>query len=260
MKKQTISLIFTLILGLTLSVGLSYLHAAWSDPAGTPPAGNLYAPITTSDGAQVKEGGLSVNTFTATKHAQFDQRTFFRGSLKGGTPATTGVLQIGGTPANADDQYRVRTNVTGDVYSLLTLGSTELISNEKNRLCGDTEGHVVLCPQYSPIPLWEVRTVSARSSYPGAVDQDQYALVCRADLGQPAPSGGVTARVQVEWQGTSRLPEFCDVVIPAGEYGAEHEQRTRSIFPIARTCAVDAWLGSVPFSGTQINIHPDAQC
>jgi len=45
-----------------MSLALSYLVIAWSDPAGAPPTGNIFAPINTSGTTQTKSGGLNIGS------------------------------------------------------------------------------------------------------------------------------------------------------------------------------------------------------
>ncbi len=58
----------TLIIVAPLSVS-----AQWSGPSGAPTSGNVSAPINVGTSAQVKNGGLSVNAFTAWSNAYFAQ-------------------------------------------------------------------------------------------------------------------------------------------------------------------------------------------
>lgn len=50
-----------LILALVLAVGISYV-SAWTGPTATPPAGNTDSPINVGTTAQIKNGGLSLNS------------------------------------------------------------------------------------------------------------------------------------------------------------------------------------------------------
>jgi len=147
MNKKSTSLFFSSILAIVVSVGLSYVHAAWTNPSAGPIGGNLSAPVTAGSVSQIKPGGLSVDTFIATQNAQFDQTVFFRGSIRGGAPlASAPVLKVGGQ--SGTNSHVVITNVNGDVRAQATLGSDELVATQKSRLCADDQGHVVYCPQY----------------------------------------------------------------------------------------------------------------
>lgn len=59
--QKTISTIKSLILVLALTIGMSYVFAAWTGPTGTPPNNNADAPINVSEFAQYKNAGLSLN-------------------------------------------------------------------------------------------------------------------------------------------------------------------------------------------------------
>ena len=50
---------------LFFATSASYLFAAWSNPSSNPTGGNVDAPLNTGTASQVKDGGLSVDNFTA---------------------------------------------------------------------------------------------------------------------------------------------------------------------------------------------------
>ncbi|MBI4118060.1 MAG: hypothetical protein HY455_00780 [Parcubacteria group bacterium] len=52
------------LLALILVVGISYVHAAWSEPTATPPNNNTAPPINEGAVDQVKDAGLSVDALT----------------------------------------------------------------------------------------------------------------------------------------------------------------------------------------------------
>ncbi len=152
-QTRTLSLILCIALAAAVSVGLSYVYAAWANPASTPPACTTSipcdSPVTALVTDQIKPSGLSVDTFIATQNAKFDQRTFFRGTIKGGAPLSPNPqLTIGGLAGTAPND--VITDVNGDVRSQGTLSSDELIAaaGSGTRLCADGVGHVVYCPLY----------------------------------------------------------------------------------------------------------------
>ncbi len=72
-----------------LSFGLSYVYA-WTAPTISPPGGNTAAPINTSTTAQVKDGGLSVNAFSAFANA------YIAGNLMVGTTTAPRNLEVNG--------------------------------------------------------------------------------------------------------------------------------------------------------------------
>ncbi len=52
-----------IILALILSVGVSYIHAAWSNPTDVPPNGNVAVPLNISSTGQGKSGWLGASQF-----------------------------------------------------------------------------------------------------------------------------------------------------------------------------------------------------
>jgi len=142
---KTTSTIKLVILGILLSVGLSYA-ATWTAPTGAAPTGNIDVPINAGPTLQEKKAGLSVNTFAALGDAQLKQQAFFRGPVKGiDVGSANPTLEIGGTTTGGTSA-RVVTTVNGNLNSGVTIGSTELKNTTLNRLCSDDKGHVVFCP------------------------------------------------------------------------------------------------------------------
>ena len=82
------------ILG-TVSIGIA--HAAWTEPTEAPPNGNVAAPINVGSTAQVKNGGLGVNTLTV-----------FGNSLFGGSTGSNAYLNFGATAGSSG--YGIRDN------------------------------------------------------------------------------------------------------------------------------------------------------
>jgi len=63
MKKQISSKIVSLIFAiLVICFAIAFYVVAWEEPAGSPPGGNVPAPLNTSSQAQEKVGGLLLNT------------------------------------------------------------------------------------------------------------------------------------------------------------------------------------------------------
>lgn len=60
MTNQIFSSLKVVVLAIVLSLGLSYVYA-WTAPAGTPPTGNVNAPLNTSSEVQSKTGTLRVD-------------------------------------------------------------------------------------------------------------------------------------------------------------------------------------------------------
>ena len=85
-------------LGIPLLALLSFtLVAAWTDPTEAPPNGNVAAPINVGSIAQVKNGGLSVNTLAV-----------FGNSLFGGSTGSNAYLNFGDTSGSSG--YGIRDN------------------------------------------------------------------------------------------------------------------------------------------------------
>lgn len=140
-KKQIVSIVFSLIIGLVLSVGLSYVNAAFNLPTSTPPGGNLPVPVNVNPAAQIKNGSLFVGgTFTAYGSARLYQDSFFKGTVFGGA---SGTLAIGGT--DSIGYHKVVTKVNGYAKAQQTLGANELANPNMNHLCADDQGHIVPC-------------------------------------------------------------------------------------------------------------------
>lgn len=108
---------YVVALGISLLALLSFtLVAAWTDPTEAPPNGNVAAPINVGSIAQVKNGGLGVNTLTV-----------FGNSLFGGSAGSNAYLNFGDT--SGDSGYGIRDNAGtlefkndgGDWYSLQTI-------------------------------------------------------------------------------------------------------------------------------------------
>lgn len=56
----------SIVLGLLIAVGISYVQAAWQGPTASPPNANAEAPLNVSSAGQSKAGGLILNTGGAT--------------------------------------------------------------------------------------------------------------------------------------------------------------------------------------------------
>lgn len=143
--KKIASTIGLLIAVLGLSVGISYVSAAWSDPTGGAPTNNLNVPVNATQNAQAKQSGLSVNTFAALGNGSLEQDVFLKGQLNGIEPGSTNpTLRIGGA-GTAPTPQRVLTTVNGNVSSQKTIGSSELINPSYTPVCADETGQFVLC-------------------------------------------------------------------------------------------------------------------
>lgn len=143
--KKIASTIGLLIAVLALSVGISYVSAAWSDPTGGAPTNNLNVPVNATQNAQAKQSGLSVDTFAALGNGSLEMDVFLKGQLNGIEPGSTNpTLRIGGS-GTAPTPQRVLTTVQGNVSSQKTIGSSELINPSYTPVCADETGQFVLC-------------------------------------------------------------------------------------------------------------------
>lgn len=141
---NTIQKIKLIIFGLVLAFGLNYADAqTWRDPSGrAAPFDNIDAPVHVLSGLQIKDGGLSVNTFVAAQNAQFNQQLFLRGIIRGGFPgdgASTSTVTFGGNGKT----------VSGDVSGTLSankyLQSLDVDGYAETQLCADQNGNVIAC-------------------------------------------------------------------------------------------------------------------
>ena len=139
MKTTLLNNLKYLLIGSILvgTIGLAY--AAFPMPSAAAPGNNIDVPVHTGP-AQVKNGGLSVNTFLANDNAQFKQQTFLNGTVFGGTPGlSTSTVAIGdGTaPANI--------TVNGNVSAAQYIQSTSVANGDSSNLCATTNGTIVTC-------------------------------------------------------------------------------------------------------------------
>ena len=70
-KKNVLQSVKVIILGLVLSLGIMNVSAALE--GANPPANNVPGPINEGPSSQIKNGGLSVNAFTARGNSLFYQ-------------------------------------------------------------------------------------------------------------------------------------------------------------------------------------------
>ncbi|HRH30650.1 MAG TPA: hypothetical protein PK886_01095 [Candidatus Paceibacterota bacterium] len=119
MKKQVLNGLKIIVLGLTLSAGISYA-TNWVAPAGSPPGNNAEAPINVGTTGQLKNGGLGVQGFVAWNNALFSRDVFVKDAIN---------------PSNSGDLY---------VH--------KLANGTNSYVCADSAGKLVLCgaPAASP--------------------------------------------------------------------------------------------------------------
>jgi hypothetical protein len=128
-----------IVLGLVVAMAFGVTHAQFVGPTTTPPSGNIDVPIHTGPD-QVKNGGLSVNTFLANENAQFKQETFLNGTVFGGSPG--GVIF---TVPIGDSTAPANIAVNGNLSAVTLIQSTSVQNGNSSNLCATTNGTIVLC-------------------------------------------------------------------------------------------------------------------
>lgn len=192
MQNTTQKFIATLFV-FSFAVAASVLATGtFNDPTAAAPAGNVPIPI--HQGLdQIKDAGLSVNTFIANQTSLFSQKAIFPGTLRGRTTdcvslgTTSETICIGGKNSqNAADSH-------GDV-SVTELGKMSVvgkinqgyISNTENltgttNLCADKSGQIVRCIDGGNgdvgggCPAGETRLYNGNCGYSVIVDSSSFA-------------------------------------------------------------------------------------
>jgi hypothetical protein len=131
--------LLVLVCGAALSIGISYVHAQ----TAIPPGGNLPAVITRLPVAQVKNGGLSVNAFSATGYSYFAQDASFKGIVRGDAPGASSTIQFGGTIGGVS--WPVEAFVTGSLEATGALHADPLANTTNKKLCAGIDGKIVVC-------------------------------------------------------------------------------------------------------------------
>lgn len=135
------------IIGSAVAIGISYAaHAAtFTNPSGTPPAGNTAFPINVGTANQVKQGGLAVQAFIASQNVELDGNSYFAGSWHADpTSANPGTISFGGTDPNTVLR-KVSLALTGGFGNSGSIASSPLANNALKPVCSDSNGSVVLC-------------------------------------------------------------------------------------------------------------------
>jgi hypothetical protein len=203
MKKQILSTISILVLGLMLSVGLSYAMPQ-EDPASTSTV--VPSVITRGVTGQIKTAGLSVNTFSAAQNAEFKQQTFFQDLIRGGSPADTdSVLKIGGVDLGGVTRT-VYTIITGKLTVDSTLASSMLNTANEINLCANDQGEIEKC--------------TTQSTY----SQNGYALV-----GQGVITGVCQVPLSVDREPAYQSEDKTVTVVVAMDNGCIRKQSVRMV-------------------------------
>ncbi len=227
--KKYIVIASSLVVGLVLSIGLSYVGAAFSYPAATPPNGNVPLPVTVDTIDQVKVGGLIVNAFIANEAAAFDMDTYLKQPVFGGSATAISPLRIGGFDSLLNDTYTVITTATGYVQANKELAAPdELANNQKNTLCANDTGHIVFCAPSgggggggSGSVTLSTYGVTTAPLNPGLNDT---LIVCSATLSAPSTNGD-QLKINYDYTVTDPFPTkssgSCFLGVPKGQINVD---------------------------------------
>lgn len=245
-KNKILSISILVFLALGISIGISYatINKTWFDASSSAPNNNLVPPINININSQVKDGSLSVGPLIAYNNAEFNMKTFLNGLIKGGTPAEPSDLYIGGVDRRDSDssEYWVQTNVSGYTMTNDSLGTDELSSEKRHRLCSDDQGHIVFCPQYPPLDEGVYLVSATVDTHPimgGTLDTT---AECSVILNKPAESDvDVEIRYQANNNGNS-INDTCSMSILKGATTAtsDHDYGGGANVKITSYCIVNS--------------------
>lgn len=210
------------VLAVLLSVGVTYIEAAWSDPSATPPNGNIDVPVNIGTAAQVKNGALSVTGFSNYGGSYFSGNV----GIGSSSPAMAKLVISGttggqGLDLSSTDQYanlRVIQNTNSgtdkDLYLGFNSGGNSRLHLYSNNIetatvrSGgfDVNGSIKISggsPQTNKVlkasdssgnAAWGSPytgcTVRTASNPPSNVNWAAYAAVATCDAGEAAIAGG----------------------------------------------------------------------
>ncbi|MDB5188781.1 MAG: hypothetical protein JWM92_379 [Candidatus Nomurabacteria bacterium] len=142
MKKNLITNFKYIAFGAILAAALSVVHAGtFTAPSASAPSSNVDVPLHTGPD-QVKDGGLSVNTFTAWQNAQFKQQLFLNGIVFGGTPTNSGTTS---TVVMGDTTTPANLSVNGGVSASAFITSASVANSSSLNVCANSTGTLVTC-------------------------------------------------------------------------------------------------------------------
>jgi len=141
MKKTLLTNFIFVVVGLVVTIGISYAYAGiFKDAQRNAPYANMEIPLHAGFD-QVKNAGLSVGTFAAYQDAYFDQSAFLRGIVYGGIPGNTN-----STVALGSATAPVGVAAVGDVAVAGNFQSDSLKNaNGGAPVCADGTGKFYLC-------------------------------------------------------------------------------------------------------------------
>lgn len=161
MKQQVINGLKIIVLGLTLSAGISYA-TNWIAPAGSPPGNNAEGPVNVGTSGQLKNGGLGVQGFVAWDNALFAKDVFIKDPLN---PSNKGNLEVSGNTTVGEglvvgQNTNIGGNLTiGDVSTDPAQGGVTQIASlthsnsTDTHVCADQNGVLFLCGGTPPPPV-----------------------------------------------------------------------------------------------------------
>ena len=141
MKKNLLTNLKFIAFGIVVALGMSYASAAWNDPSTGAPGTNIALPIHMGQ-SQLKDGGLSVNTFTAWQNAHFVQQVFINEMLSAVTGST--LVRFGGADALGTTRT-VAVDVSGGFTTTGTIKAVNVAGTSEGKLCATADGTIVRC-------------------------------------------------------------------------------------------------------------------
>jgi hypothetical protein len=131
---------------------LAGITNAYNSPSVAAPGSNTAEPLDISAESQVKNSGLSVNTFVARGNALFSQKAIFNGLIRGGSPTdTNSTINIGGVSGGT---YSVDVHATGTAKAITGFNASTLTHAyaSDQQICSDADGNIIICQNgpYTP--------------------------------------------------------------------------------------------------------------
>ncbi len=285
MKKNLLNNLAFIIFGLVLAGAVS-AFAVWSNPSANAPSGNIAAPVHTGP-SQIKAtgdcttsncGGLSVGPLAVFSNAEFDDKVYFNGVVRGGTSLDSNASSV--------VDFGSSTNSTGTTSGYVGAGNasvtgliqdkdlaSNVASNARNTLCAyGYTGKIVPCTTPDAGEVYAVGVQTLIYTLPDylydsnkPVDQDYIAVVCLST----AAKRPLTFRVPFSNGNFSTT----DVVsIRAGQACSDRDPSTYNVVlaasstkvpPVTEKCVYEAddpnYTGAA-YQGYSVNIAPAMQC
>jgi hypothetical protein len=152
MKKHLRQLLIILPL-LLVATGV-FAAYSFTGPSSNPTSNNTDGPLDISATDQIKNGGLSVNTFYSENGSDLKQQSSFAGLVNGGTASEgSSTIQFG----NSSDQTSVDLSGNASVKGTLQSDSLATPDGKTDTLCADANGNFYVCstgpttPSQTPI-------------------------------------------------------------------------------------------------------------